>query len=148
MWGSAPAGGFTPMQTPKLYRTTFKFLPTGLDATLFHSKSLTQSEPKERSYCFFLELQHSLKSTNAEITKSRVSPHNSTLQKKNRVNNSLQKIIHSLRSEFHSILTPVEWKFTTQRVKSCPVHSIFTPKEAITDVIEWTEWFSFHREYW
>ena len=38
------------------------------------------------------------------------------------------KKFHSLRSEFHSILTPVEWKFTTQRVESCPVHSIFTPK--------------------
>ena len=42
------------------------------------------------------------------------------------------KRFHSLRSEFHSILTPVEWKFTTQRVKSRPVHSIFTPKEVIT----------------
>ena len=44
------------------------------------------------------------------------------------------KKFHSLRSEFHSILTPVEWKCTTQRVKSRPVHSIFTPKEVITDV--------------
>ena len=44
------------------------------------------------------------------------------------------KKFHSLRSEFHSILTPVEWKFTTQRVESRPVHSIFTPKEVITDV--------------
>ena len=44
------------------------------------------------------------------------------------------KKFHSLRSEFHSILTPVEWKFTTQRVESRPVHSIFTPKEGITDV--------------
>ena len=57
------------------------------------------------------------------------------------------KIFHSLRSEFHSILTPVEWKFTTQRVKSRPVHSIFIPKEVITDVTtqgvktEWIEWF-------
>ena len=39
------------------------------------------------------------------------------------------KKFHSLRSEFHSILTPVEWKFTTQRVESRPVHSIFTPKK-------------------
>ena len=38
------------------------------------------------------------------------------------------KIFHSLRSEFHSILTLVEWTFTTQGVKSRPVHSIFTPK--------------------
>ena len=44
------------------------------------------------------------------------------------------KKFHSLRSEFHSILTPLEWKFTTQRVESRPVHSIFTPKEVITDV--------------
>ena len=50
---------------------------------------------------------------------------------------------HSLSSEFHSILTPEEWQFTTQRVESRPVHSIFTPKEVITDVntqgvkIEW-----------
>ena len=44
------------------------------------------------------------------------------------------KRFHSLRSEFHSILTPVEWKFTTQRVKSRPVHSRFTPKEVITDI--------------
>ena len=44
------------------------------------------------------------------------------------------KKFHSLRSEFHSILTPAEWKFTTQRVESRPVHSIFTPKEVITDV--------------
>ena len=55
------------------------------------------------------------------------------------------KRFHSL-SEFHSILTPVEWKLTTQRVKSRPVHLIFTPKE-VTDVttqgvkIEWTECF-------
>ena len=48
---------------------------------------------------------------------------------------------------FHSILTPVEWKFTTQWVKSCPVHSIFPPKEVITNVttqgvkIDWIEWF-------
>ena len=41
---------------------------------------------------------------------------------------------HSLRSELHSNCTPVEWKFTTQRGKSRPVHSIFTPKEVITDV--------------
>ena len=47
-------------------------------------------------------------------------------------NSSRVKRFHSLRSEFHSILTPVEWKFTTQRVKSLPVHSIFTPKEVIT----------------
>ena len=56
---------------------------------------------------------------------------------KNRVNNSLHlwsENFHSLRSEFHSILTPVEWKFTTQRVESRPVHSIFTPKEVITEV--------------
>ena len=26
------------------------------------------------------------------------------------------KKFHSLRSEFHSILTPVEWRVTTQRV--------------------------------
>ena len=51
---------------------------------------------------------------------------------------------HSLRREFHSILTPEEWKVTTQREESRPVHSIFTPKELITDVttqgvkIEWT----------
>ena len=44
------------------------------------------------------------------------------------------KKFHSLRSEFHSILTPVEWKFTTQRVESRPVHSICTPKEVITEV--------------
>ena len=43
------------------------------------------------------------------------------------------KKFHSLR-EFHSIFTPVEWKFTTQRVESRPVHSICTPKEIITDV--------------
>ena len=43
------------------------------------------------------------------------------------------KRFHSLRSEFHSILTPVERKFTTQRVESRPVQSIFTPKEVITD---------------
>ena len=60
------------------------------------------------------------------------------------------KRFHSLRSEFHSILTLVEWKSITQRVKSRPVHSIFTPKEVITDVttpqgvkIKWTEWFLF-----
>ena len=41
--------------------------------------------------------------------------------------------IHSLRSAFQSILTPVEWKFTIQRVESRPVHSIFTPKEVITE---------------
>ena len=41
---------------------------------------------------------------------------------------------HSLRNEYHSILTPVEWKFTTQRMESRPVHSIFTPKEVITSV--------------
>ena len=34
------------------------------------------------------------------------------------------KKFHSLRSEFHSILTPVEWIFCTQRVESRPVHSI------------------------
>ena len=28
----------------------------------------------------------------------------------------------------------IEWKCTTQRVESRPVHSIFTPKEVITDV--------------
>ena len=56
------------------------------------------------------------------------------LSKKIRVNNSM-------------ILTPVEWKFTIRRVKSLPVHSIFTPKEVITDVttqgvkIEWIEWY-------
>ena len=44
------------------------------------------------------------------------------------------KKFNSLRSEFHLILTPVEWKFTTQRVESHPVHSIFTPKEVISDV--------------
>ena len=44
------------------------------------------------------------------------------------------KKFHSLRSECHSILTPVEWKFTTQRVESRPVHWICTPKEVITDV--------------
>ena len=47
------------------------------------------------------------------------------------------KRLHSLRSEFHSILTPVEWEFTTQRVKFRPVHSIFTPKEVVTDLKEW-----------
>ena len=57
------------------------------------------------------------------------------------------KRFHSL-SEFHSILTPVEWKFITQRVKSRPVHSIFTPK-VITEVttqgvkIKWIQWFFF-----
>ena len=40
--------------------------------------------------------------------------------------------IHSLRSEFHSILTTVEWKFSTQQAESRPVHLIFTPKEVIT----------------
>ena len=55
-------------------------------------------------------------------------------------------------SEFHSILTPAEWKFTTQLVESRPVHSIFTPKEVITDVttqgvkIEWNSLYCF-REY-
>ena len=44
------------------------------------------------------------------------------------------KRFHSLRSEFHSILTLVEWKCSSQRVESRPVHSIFTPKEVITDV--------------
>ena len=43
------------------------------------------------------------------------------------------KKFHSLTSEFHSIQTP-EWKFTTQRVESRPVHSILTPKEVITEV--------------
>ena len=52
------------------------------------------------------------------------------------------KKFQSSMSEFHSILTPVEWKFTTQRVESLPVYSIFTPKEVITEVtpqwqIEW-----------
>ena len=59
--------------------------------------------------------------------------------------------IYSL-SDFHSILTPVEWKFTTQQVKSRPVYFKFAPKEVTTDVttqgvkIKWTEWF-FFREY-
>ena len=43
------------------------------------------------------------------------------------------KKCHSL-SEFHSILTPVEWIFTTERVEFRPVHSIFSPKEVIIDV--------------
>ena len=53
------------------------------------------------------------------------------------------KRFHSLSSEFHSILTPGEWKFTTQRVESRPVHSIFTPIEVVSEVntrgvkIEW-----------
>ena len=51
------------------------------------------------------------------------------ISKKNQV-----KKFHSLRSEFHSLLTPIEWKFTTQGVESRPVHSIFTPKEVITAV--------------
>ena len=56
---------------------------------------------------------------------------------KNRVNNSLH-----LRSEEISFVE--EWisldstsrrvKFTTQRVESRPVHSIFTPKEVISDI--------------
>ena len=51
------------------------------------------------------------------------------------------KRFHSLRSEFHSILTLVEWKFTTQQAESRPVHSIFTPKEVITEVTQWQkEW--------
>ena len=66
---------------------------------------------------------------------------------------------HSLRSEFHSILTPVEWKFTTQRVESSPVHSIFTPdqkKWSPTSLPrEWRQWqiewkftlFFLNREY-
>ena len=41
-------------------------------------------------------------------------------EKEGRVNNLLH-----LWSEIHSILTPVEWKFTTQRVESRPAHSIF-----------------------
>ena len=63
--------------------------------------------------------------------------HSDTLQKKIEwIIHSIYgvKKFHSLRSEFHSILTPVEWKVTTQRVESRPVHSIFTPKEVITDV--------------
>ena len=67
-------------------------------------------------------------------------------QQQNRVNNSLHLwsedislveewfFFHSLRSEFHSILIPVEWKFTTQRVESRPVYSIFSPKDVITEV--------------
>ena len=44
------------------------------------------------------------------------------------------KKYHWLRSEFHSILTPVEWKFTTQRVESHSVHSILTPKVSVIGV--------------
>ena len=40
------------------------------------------------------------------------------------------KKFHSLSSKFHSILTPEEWKFTTQQVESRLVHSIFTPKRS------------------
>ena len=36
------------------------------------------------------------------------------------------KKFHSLSSEFHSILTLGEWKFTNQRVESRPVHSIYS----------------------
>ena len=36
------------------------------------------------------------------------------------------KRFHSLRITFHSILTPVEWKFTTQRAKSRPGNSIYS----------------------
>ena len=52
------------------------------------------------------------------------------------------KKFYSLRSEFHSILTPEEWKFPIQRVESRPVHSIFTPKEVITEITprEWRQW--------
>ena len=76
---------------------------------------------------------------------TRMYLHDVSLKKK------IEWIIHSIYrvKRFNSILTPVEWKFTTQRVKSRPVHSIFTPKEVITDVttqrvkIKWTEWFFF-----
>ena len=52
------------------------------------------------------------------------------------------KKFHPVRSEFHSILTPVEWSFTTQWVEYRPVHSIFSPKEMITEVTprEWPQW--------
>ena len=52
------------------------------------------------------------------------------------MNNSLHlwsEEIPFVEEWIHSILPP-EWKFTTQRVESRPVHSIFTPKEVITDV--------------
>ena len=53
------------------------------------------------------------------------------------------KKFHSLSSEFHSILTLGEWKFSNQRVESRPVHSIYSLQKKITDVtirgvkIEW-----------
>ena len=65
----------------------------------------------------------------------------SELQLTTLLSRKIEWIIHSIygvkkfhsSSESHSILAPVEWKFTTQRVESRPVHSIFTPKEVITD---------------
>ena len=55
------------------------------------------------------------------------------------------KKFHLLRSELHSILTPVEWTFTTQRVESRPVHSIFTPKEVLSEWLQWQlEWNSLY----
>ena len=61
---------------------------------------------------------------------------------KNRVNISLHlygvKKFHSL-SEFLSIPTPVEWKFTTQRVESRLVHSIFT-QNMWSLHREWRQW--------
>ena len=63
-------------------------------------------------------------------------PHPSLLSKKKYIEWMIHSIygvkkFHSLRSEYHSILTPVEWKFTSQWVESRLVHSIFTPKEVI-----------------
>ena len=52
---------------------------------------------------------------------------NHTLKQK-RVNNSLHlwsEEISLVKEWISLILTPVEWKCTSQRVKSCPVHSIF-----------------------
>ena len=87
----------------------------------------------------------SLKRNNTQITCIRIISNNEKLVVI--LSKKFEWIIHSsygvnrflsLKSEFHSILTLVEWKFTTQRVKSRPVHSIFTPKEVITDVT--TQW--------
>ena len=52
----------------------------------------------------------------------------------------IEKYLHrgetsdTLQKKKNSSETPVEWKFTTERVESRPVHAIFPPKEVITDV--------------
>ena len=64
-----------------------------------------------------------------------------TILSQNQVNNSLHLWSEEISfveewiiCEFHSILTPVERNpVTTQRVESRPVHSIFTPKEVVSD---------------